>query len=148
MSITSIPDAILAARAAQHAEVVRKQRARGLRLRRRRAHERRVHVMAATAAGALLAAVLASGFYLGVIPVPSRAVAINKPGNNTFAETRTGQLLIPADGGWCKTLSFNNANGEFTNSKLVNCDDYNGSTPGPAGRMGGYTSFTDSFRKR
>src|SRR5215467_10617513 len=144
MSITSIPDAILAARAAQHAEIVRKQKARGLRLRRRRAHERRVHVMAATAAGSLLAAVLASGFYLGVIPVPSRAVVAGKLNVNStaFAETKTGQLLIPADGGWCKTLSFNNTNGEFSNSKLVNCDDFNGSTLGATGRMGGYTSFT------
>jgi hypothetical protein len=145
MPMTSVPQALLAARAAQQEQIVRQHKARGLQLRRRRMHEHRVHVLAATAAGVLLAGVLASGFYLGVISVPSRSVA-GKSGPGSFAETKTGQLMIPTDDGWCKTRSFNNVTGEFSNTRLVNCDDYNNAGAAPS-RRGSFSEISDSFRK-
>jgi hypothetical protein len=148
MPMSSVPAAILAARSAQQAELARKHNARALQLRRRRMHEHRVHVMAALAAGVLLAGVLASGFYLGVIAMPSRSVVDGKSGPGSFAETKTGQLMIPTDGGWCKTLSFDNSTGAFSNSKLVNCEDFNNAAAGSKGRSGSFNTFSDSFRGR
>ena len=145
MPITSVPEALLAARAAQQADIVHKHKVRALLQRRRRLHEHRVHVLAATTAGVLLAGVLASGFYLGVISVPTRSVA-SKSGPGSFAETKTGQLMVPADGGWCKTRSFNNVTGEFTNTQLVNCDDFNNAGAAPS-RKSSFSDIADSFRK-
>ena len=118
---------------------------RALLQRRRRLHEHRVQGLAATTAGVLLAGVLASGFYLGVISVPTRAVA-DKSGPGSFAQTKTGQLMIPTDGGWCKTRSFNNVTGEFTNTQLVNCDDFNNAGASPS-RKSSFSDIADSFRK-
>jgi hypothetical protein len=147
MPMTSVPEALLAARAAQQADIVHKHKVRALLQRRRRLHEHRVHVFAATTAGVLLAGVLASGFYLGVISMPTRSVA-DKSGSGSFAETKTGQLMMPTDGGWCKTRSFNNVTGEFTNSQLVNCDDFNNNNAGTArGRKSSFSDIADSFRR-
>jgi hypothetical protein len=147
MPMTSVPEALLAARAAQQADIVHKHKVRALQQRRRRLHEHRVHVLAAMTAGVLLAGVLASGFYLGVISMPTRSVA-DKSGPGTFAETRTGQLMVPADGGWCKTRSFNNVTGEFSNTQLVDCDDFNNKNAGTArGRRSSFSDIADSFRK-
>jgi hypothetical protein len=150
MSTMSVPDTLLAARAAQHAQAVQQQKARGLRLRRRRAHERRVHAIAAASAGVLLAGVLISGFYMGVISAPMPSASAAKSRMNAFAETKTGQLLLPAEGGWCKALNFNNTTGEFSNTKLVSCDDITngGVAAAAAPRSSSYNTFTDSFKKR
>jgi hypothetical protein len=146
MPLMSVPQALSTARAEQQAQIVRRHRARALQLRRRRMHEHRVHVLAAATAGVLLAGMLASGFYLGVISVPTRSSVAGKSGADSFAETKTGQLLIPTDGGWCKTLSFNNATGVFSNSQLVNCDDFNNQPTAPS-RRGSFSEIADSFRK-
>jgi len=150
MPTMSVPDTLLAARAAQHAQAVQQQKARGLRLRRRRAHERRVHAVAATAAGVLLAGVLISGFYTGLISMPTPSVSAAKSRMNTFAETKTGQLRMPFEGGWCKSVNFNNTTGEFSNTQLVSCDDFNngGAAAAAAPRSSSYNTFSDSFKKR
>jgi hypothetical protein len=146
MPMTSVPQALLAARAEQQAQFASRHRARALQLRRRRLHEHRVHVLAAATAGVLLAGVLASGFYLGMISVPSQSSVAAKSGQGSFAETKTGQLMIPTDGGWCKTLNFNNTTGVFSNSQLVNCDDFN-NPPTASSRRGSFSDIADSFRK-
>jgi hypothetical protein len=146
MSASSVPDPILAARAAQHAEAVRRQKARGAHMRLRRRHERRMHAVVASVAGVLFAGVLMSALYLGVIALPTRP-SQEQAGPGSFAQTKTGQMLIPADGGWCKTLSFDNTTGLIGNSKLVNCDDFNNAAAARPSR-GSYNTFTDSFRKR
>jgi hypothetical protein len=149
MSATPVPDAILAARAAQQAEAIRRQKARGARLRLRRRHERRMHAMVASVGGVLFAGVLVSAFYLGVISLPTRQ-SPEQAGAASFAQTKTGQLLVPAEGGWCKTLSFDNTTGLIGNSKLVDCDNFNnnkGDAAAPV-RGGSYNTFSDSFRKR
>jgi hypothetical protein len=149
MSATSVSDTSLAARAAQHAEALRRQKARGARLRLRRRHERRMHAVVASVAGVLFAGVLGSAFYLGVISLPTRQ-SPEEAGAASFAQTKTGQLLVPAEGGWCKTLSFDNTTGLIGNSKLVDCDNFNSDkgTTAATVRGGSYSTFSDSFRKR
>jgi hypothetical protein len=151
MSATSVPDTVLAARAAQQAEAIRRQKARAARLRLRRRYERRMHAMVASVAGVLFAGALGSAFYLGVITLPTRQ-SPEQAGAASFAQTKTGRLMVPGEGGWCKTLSFDNATGQIGNSKLVDCDDVNSNNGNAAAaataRGGSYSTFSDSFRKR
>ena len=146
MQTASTQDRILAARAAQAADIVARQKAREMQLHQRNAREQRLYAITAITAGVLLAAVLAGGLYLGVTwtmspRTESRAAA------ESFAQTRTGQLKIPLDNGWCKTLNFNNTTGEFSNSKLVNCDQFDSSSVVPTpSRRSGYGAFSNSFK--
>jgi hypothetical protein len=147
MSLTSVPDPLLVARAAQQAQILRQHKEHALRLRRRRMHEHRVHVLAATAASVLLAGVLVSGFYLTVIAPPAQTSTTDKSGADSFAATKAGKVWIPVDGGWCKTMNFDNTTGLFSNGQMANCDEVNNTAAIEAQkkRSGDFTSFKNAF---
>jgi len=149
MTVMSVPDAVLAARAAQQSEIVRKHQERAAQLRDRRTHEHRLHVFAAATTVVLLAALLASGFYAGFISVSSVVPAAGNAAPGSFAATKTGKLLIPTDAGWCKTLNFDNTTGLFSNTQMVDCEEFNNkAAAAPKAERGNYDSFKDAFHRR
>jgi len=134
MTVMSVPDAVLAARAAQQSEIVRKHQERAAQLRDRRTHEHRLHVFAAATTVVLLAALLASGFYAGFISVSS---VVPAAGN------------AATDAGWCKTLNFDNTTGLFSNTQMVDCEEFNNkAAAAPKAERGNYDSFKDAFHRR
>jgi hypothetical protein len=140
---------LLASRPASSQQLASQRQARRQRASVRRAREHRLHAAGAVIAGAVLAGVLACGLYFEVMSPTSQHLTVDKPKAGSFEQTRTGHVYVPVDGGFCKSLQFNNQTGEFNDTGLVACDD--ATTVAVASQqMHGttYTTFTESFKKR
>jgi hypothetical protein len=75
----------------------------------------------------MLAASLALGIFTGWVPLPGPSVVASRESSgdrpaDRFAETRTGQILIPAgDRIFCQRVLFNNETGLLSSDKIVRC---------------------------
>jgi len=100
------------------------------RMLRRRAAVRtreRIKMLACVAiCGGMLAILLTTGFVAGSLPrlsVDAPRGASSDKTANTFAETRTGRILIPMRGGvFCREVLFSNDSGQSGSEKTVLCE--------------------------
>ena len=113
---------VLRARLA-HEQTLRRRRAASIRLSR----ERIRNLTLVLVCFGMLAASLALGIFTGWVPLPGPSVVASRESSgdrpaDRFAETRTGQILIPAgDGIFCQRVLFNNETGLLSSDKIVRC---------------------------
>lgn len=157
MGVIAVPQAsgALQARLA-HDQMLRRRRDAKARLSR----ERGKNFTRALVCGVLLAALLVLGIFTGWVPLPGPLVAASpeapasQPADR-FAETRTGQILIPGyDYVSCQQVMFNNETGLFTGGKTVRCQEAALKTASPEPNTAGpgprnlANALRDGFLKR
>jgi hypothetical protein len=148
MSVRSAQN-MLAARAAAGVRMASEQDARRQRVRTHQVRESRRQTVGVAVAATFLAGALAAGVYFGVTMPTKELVTAEKTKPDTFAQTRTGHIYIPIDGGsFCRSLKFNNQTGETSAAGLVGCEDLVAATGSPSPKGSTYTTFTESFKNR
>jgi hypothetical protein len=130
-------------------QMLRRRREAKVRL----ARERVKNINRALLCSGILAALLLFGIFTGWVPLPGSSAVI--PGETTldwpadrFAETRTGQILLPSrDGTSCQQVFFNNETGLLSRSKPARCKDpvQTNSNPEPRKPQGILGALRDGF---
>ena len=116
----------------------------------RLSHERIKNLIRALVCCGILVALLVLGIFTGWVPLPGSSVVASHEAPvgrsaDRFAETRTGQILIPTrDNVFCQQVLFNNETGLLSNGKTVRCQESMPEKPKP--KMSGSRNLADALR--
>jgi hypothetical protein len=149
MDVAAVPQASAAPPADLANEKMLRRREAKVRL----ARERTKNINRALVCAGLLAALLSFGIFTGWVPLPGSSPVV--PSESTldwpadrFAETRTGQILLPSrDGTSCQQVFFNNETGLLSRGRPAPCKDpvQANSNPEPRKTQGILGALRDGF---
>ena len=131
-----------------HDQMLRRRRDAKVRL----SHEHIKNLVRALLCCGILVALLVLGIFTGWVPLPGPSVVASHEAPvgrsaDRFAETRTGQILIPTRGNvFCQQVLFNNETGLLSDGKTVRCEESVPRNPNPQPKTSGSRNLADALR--